>query len=451
MSTVGKRLKRLRLRRGFTQRALAEPNYTHAYVSTIEAERRQPSPAALAHFAAKLGVEVDELLTGRPPDLAARLELELLQARVGLSAGRSAEADETFRRVARDARRFSLPKLQARAEEARGLCAERRANPERALEHYETAERLLAGGAATARAWSVAGRARSYRMLGDFRYGVHLLEDFLGTLERDRLNDPDALLTTHAALVVAYLDAGLYRQAQDSAARALSIASTVEDPEHLAVMQMNVAKVLLEAGQAEEAAGSLRRAADLFAQIELHTEMGSAHLARGHVLARSDEPEAARNDLARARSVFAAAGEVHDEARAVTELGRIERLAARRGESIALLEEAVDLAAGDELALAFATRELGIACAAEDLSESEKHLRVAIDLFERCARDVEVAATYRALGDLFAERGDTGAACDAYRSGLTFVEAAQLNTVPQADRSSSGELTRLPARGSRPS
>jgi tetratricopeptide (TPR) repeat protein len=422
LSSVGKRLKRLRLQRGLTQRELAEPNYTHAYVSTIEAERRQPSPAALAHLASKLGVEVEELLTGRPPDLAARLEVELLQARVRLSAGRSAEADQTLQRVARDARRFSLPKLHARAEEARGLCAERDASPERAIEHYETAEGLLSGGPANGRAGCVAGKARSHKLLGDSRYAVHLLEDFLGTLERDALLDPDALLTTHAALVGAYLDAGLYRQAEGSAGRALSIAPTVDDPEHIAEMHMSVAKVLLGRGEVAEAVESLRRAADLFAQIDLHTEMGSAHLARGYALGRSDEPEAARADLTCARSVFAEAGQVGDEARAVTELGRIEHLAGRRDESIALIEEAVRLAAGDELTLAFATRELGVVIGTEDPTESEKHLRAALELFERCGRDLEVAATYRALGDLFADREDPGAACDAYRHGLTVVE-----------------------------
>jgi tetratricopeptide (TPR) repeat protein len=405
-----------------TQRALAEPNYTHAYVSTIEAERRQPSPAALAHFATKLGVEVDELLTGRPPDLAARLELDLLQARVRLSAGNNAEADQTFQRVARDARRFSLPKLHARAEEARGLCAERDASPERALEHYETAEGLLSEAPAPRRAGCVAGKARSHKLLGDFGYAVHLLEDYLGTLERDALLDPDALLTTHAALVGAYLDTGLYRQAEGSAGRALSIAPAVEDPEHLAEMHMSVAKVLLGRGEAAEAVESLRRAGELFAQVDLHTEMGSAHLARGYALGRSDEPESARPDLTFARSVFAQAGQVGHEARAVTELGRIERLAGRREVSIALLEEAVGLAPRDELTLAFATRELGIAIGAEDPTESEKQLRAALDLFERCGRDLEMAATYRALGDLLAERGDAGAASDAYRHGLGVVE-----------------------------
>lgn len=410
------------MQRGLTQRALAEPNYTHAYVSTIEAERRHPSPAALAHFATKLGVEVDELLTGRPPDLAARLELELQEARIALSAGRGAEADETSARVAREARRFLLPKLQARAEEYRGLCAERLGEPERALEHYATAERLLAGGPVTSLAGCIAGQARCHRMLGDIRYAVHLLEGFVGTLERDGLLDPTALLTAHACLAVAYLDAGLYRQATASADRALSLAPEVEDPERLAVMHMSVARVLLEGRQVADAVESLGRAGDLFSQIELREEMAAARLARGRALGRSEDPESARDDLLRARSVYAETGARTEEARAVTELGRIAYLTGARAQAIDLLEDAVRLAARDEIGLALALRELAIVIGAEDATQSESHLRAAIDLFQRCDRDLEVATTYRALGDLFIERGDVDSACDAYRSGLGTVE-----------------------------
>ncbi len=74
---IGSRLRRLRVARGLTQKELAAPAYTHAYVSTIESGRRNPSRGALEHFAAKLGVDVDELETGRPADLSARLELVL--------------------------------------------------------------------------------------------------------------------------------------------------------------------------------------------------------------------------------------------------------------------------------------------------------------------------------------------------------------------------------------
>ena len=45
--TIGRRVQRLRAERGMTQRQLAEPAYTPAYISTLEAGRVRPSEEAL--------------------------------------------------------------------------------------------------------------------------------------------------------------------------------------------------------------------------------------------------------------------------------------------------------------------------------------------------------------------------------------------------------------------
>ena len=49
--TIGRRVQRLRRERGLTQRQLAEPAYTPAYISTLEAGRVRPSDEALRHVA----------------------------------------------------------------------------------------------------------------------------------------------------------------------------------------------------------------------------------------------------------------------------------------------------------------------------------------------------------------------------------------------------------------
>src|SRR3954465_11324422 len=62
--TIGQRLKRLRLDRGMSQRELASPGVSYAYISRIEAGTRQPSVKALRKLAAKLGVTAAYLETG---------------------------------------------------------------------------------------------------------------------------------------------------------------------------------------------------------------------------------------------------------------------------------------------------------------------------------------------------------------------------------------------------
>jgi transcriptional regulator with XRE-family HTH domain len=62
----GARLRELREARGLTQRELGGDRYTHAYISMIEAGKKQPPPATLIYLADRLGSEVDELWKGTP-------------------------------------------------------------------------------------------------------------------------------------------------------------------------------------------------------------------------------------------------------------------------------------------------------------------------------------------------------------------------------------------------
>jgi transcriptional regulator with XRE-family HTH domain len=80
--TIGQRLRRLRLERGLSQRALAEPGVSYAYISRIEAGTRQPSVKALRKLAPKLGVSADYLETGS--DLAPTQQRELKLADAAL-------------------------------------------------------------------------------------------------------------------------------------------------------------------------------------------------------------------------------------------------------------------------------------------------------------------------------------------------------------------------------
>jgi transcriptional regulator with XRE-family HTH domain len=63
--TVGERIRRLREERGLSQRELAEPGVSYAYLSRLEAGQRVPSERALRKTAAKLGVTPLYLEVGR--------------------------------------------------------------------------------------------------------------------------------------------------------------------------------------------------------------------------------------------------------------------------------------------------------------------------------------------------------------------------------------------------
>ena len=75
---VGARIRQKRQELGLSQRELAAPGVSYAYISRIEAGFRRPSVKALRKLAPKLGVSVHWLETGAedPAERLARLVLE---------------------------------------------------------------------------------------------------------------------------------------------------------------------------------------------------------------------------------------------------------------------------------------------------------------------------------------------------------------------------------------
>jgi tetratricopeptide (TPR) repeat protein len=420
---IGTTLRRIRHANGMTQSELAAPRYTHAYVSSIESGRRRPSRPALEHFASKLGVDVEELEVGRRPGAAARLELQLQEALVSLSAGELTDADASFQALAKRARKEKLPHMHAKAEEGWGLLLERQGLPEVALEHYVRAEEILGNDPPTSRADAVAGKARCFHSLGDTRYEIHILETLLGEIERERLNDPNALARLHAALVYAYVEAGLYRKAAESATELERLAPKITDSLRIAQMHLNVARVYLVQNQVDEATRSLQRAEDCYRQLNLKTETGYAHLALGYVFSRDGRLEQARHELEQALGIFEEAADAKDLPRVLNELARLERLGGRWDRAQALLGRSISLMGeADTPILAWAHRELGLVFASLNPSQAEKNFRAAIEMYERSEQSVEVAVTYRSLGDLLDARGDHEGGCEAFRTGIAALE-----------------------------
>jgi len=422
--SLGPRLKRIRLAKGLTQKELAEPAYTHAYVSTIESGRRSPSPAALDFFAGKLGVGIEELMTGRSPSLVSELELALQEARIMISAGDFEGADNRYAGVRTRARRYELVRFQARAAEVGALLLERQGKLEEALELYEDSLRLLEGESPAALADATAGKARCAHGMGDAHYAAYLLENLLTSLRVAGLEDPSALVRIQAPLVQVYMDLGLQKKADVAAAEALRLAPDVSDRSNLAQMYVNVARNHLNRGELDEADNDLRRAEDLFREMDLQREIGVAHLARGVTISRRGELDRAREQLEKAIAVFLETNDEVELANTYCELARVTRLQGDLDEARSLLDSAVEILNRKPAPqiLAWAYRELATSYADEEPDVAEKNLRASIELYERTGEVVELATTYRILGDLLHRRGDDRAGCEAFRTGIVLVE-----------------------------
>jgi len=93
--TIGQRLRRLRLERGLSQRELASPGVSYAYISRIEAGARRPSVKALRMLARKLGVSADYLETGSEIRDVEERELRIADAELGLRLDDDSDRAET--------------------------------------------------------------------------------------------------------------------------------------------------------------------------------------------------------------------------------------------------------------------------------------------------------------------------------------------------------------------
>src|SRR3954470_19351836 len=120
---IGRRVQQLRHERGLTQRQLAEPAYTPAYISTLEAGRVRPSDDALRHLAERLGVAYEELTTGRPAHLATGLRLRLTDAQRTLATGEAEIAAEQYTALLAEAETHGLDAECAAALLGLGECA----------------------------------------------------------------------------------------------------------------------------------------------------------------------------------------------------------------------------------------------------------------------------------------------------------------------------------------
>ncbi|MFI0881784.1 helix-turn-helix domain-containing protein [Streptomyces eurythermus] len=418
---VGRRVQRLRAQRGLTQRQLAEPAYTPAYISTLEAGRVRASDEALRHIADRLGVTFEELAAGRPAHLATGLRLRLTEAQRLLADGRAEEAAVQYGLVRAEAEAHGLGREQADALLGLGECALETGALSEARDRFERAEAQLADQSLPVRVPAVRGRAVAHYLAGELRYAVYLLESTLDELNRGGLHDPDALLLLYASVIGPYMDMGAHARAAQAAEFALALAPRAGDPALIARMHRSVARTLLAEGRIAEADASLAKAAELYAQLRLRTELANCHWMRGYVCAQNGELDRAEQELRQAHGMLARTRAALYRSQAAVELADVLHRRGRSEEAAELLEGVLGNFSSERGAVhaAAAHRLLGIIAEdARDTEAAEEHYVRALSLLERAGAAGDLADLCRLLGDLLRRTGRTEAALDAYRTGL---------------------------------
>ena len=418
---IGTRLQELRTRRGLTQRALAEPGYTAAYVSTLEAGKARASEAALRYFAERLAVSYEELATGIPAGLRAEIREGLVEANAAADDGRAAEAETLLAGLLDRAARNDVPDLVAEVRVTLGSFLLRRGELTAGRDQFEQAEALLADQPLLSRVRAIRGRATAHYLEGDVRYSCYLLESTISELNGGGLPDPASLVLLYAAVIGPYLELGALERATKAATLALDLAARVADPVAVATLHRSVARTLAAGGRFDEAEAALVKAQDVYQQWQIRAELAQCHWMRGYLYAQHERLADAEIELRTAANMLRAADAAFYAVQVEVELADVRWRLGHAAEAGELLTRLVaDLGPGHgAVHAAAAHRLLGlISEGAEDATAAERHYRTAIELQQDADVTGDLADTSRLLGDLLDRQGRTREAVAAYRNGL---------------------------------
>ena len=279
--TIGQRLRRLRHERGLSQRELAGPGVSYAYISRIEAGARRPSVKALRMLARKLGVSADYLETGSEIRDTDERELQIADAELELRLAEvTEEAESKLTRLLEDALAAGDRVAGSRANIALGFAAANRGRNGDAIERLEAGlQQWPVSPGARPDVYATLGRA--YAASGDPARAVELFERCLESVSQEVPDDFAAQIRYTTYLSYALTDAGDLRRAEEVLEEAIGKAE-MTDAYSRVRLYWSIARLNEIGGRPAAALDYIRRAIAL-----LDVTDDTLHLARAHMLCGS--------------------------------------------------------------------------------------------------------------------------------------------------------------------
>src|SRR5918995_2767905 len=254
-AAAGRRLREARLAAGLSQRQLAFPGCSAAYLSRLEAGQRVASLQLLRKIAAKLGVDEEFLATGIAREHP--FPKELVEADVALRMGDLDTARDLYERALKTS---SEPLAQAEALGGLGRMALLQGDPSQAVDSIEEALRL-APSLASASPELIATLGKAYAEKGE-------LETAIGVFERAAAaaaEAGDALLQTRFEiwLANAHIDTCNFGRAEELLGGALSRTPPTVDPVQRARIYWSQSRLHTLKGNQDAAARYARKTLEL--------------------------------------------------------------------------------------------------------------------------------------------------------------------------------------------
>jgi transcriptional regulator with XRE-family HTH domain len=410
--TIGERLKRLRLEKGLSQRELAAPGVSYAYISRIEAGTRQPSVKALRRLAAKLGVSADYLETGSDLDPAAARELRLADLELAVRLGEHEGVESAIADALAEAVTAGDQPAALRARVALAQLALEEGTYDHAASMLESA---LVGESfdPVDRFEIYANLGRAYAAGGHPERAAELYQQCMDTVAD---TNGEATLEARYATLLSYAlsDMGDTARAEEVVRRALARVEDTADPYMRVRLYWSMARLAHAEGRESVALSNVRKAIAL-----LQATDDTFHLARAHLLAavitlNREEVEAAEGHIEVAERLLGSTAPPQDQFEILQCRSRI---ALTRGEPAAargFAERALEIGRAAQPAdEGAALHALADALAASgDIDEADGLYSRAVDLLESSGRWRNASAACRAWGRLLREHGREDQALD---------------------------------------
>jgi tetratricopeptide (TPR) repeat protein len=432
---IGIRLRRLRLERGLSQRELAGPGVSYAYISRIEAGTRRPSVKALRTLARTLGVSPEYLETGSELRDVDERELRLADAELQLRIGGEPEAaKEAFAALAREAHEAGDNTSAVRAEIGLGQVAAQLNQHAEAAEHLQSA--VDAGVSPIDRPDAFATLARSYSLIGSHERAIELLESCLDELDRNDPGNVAGYIRFAGYLSAALTDQGDLTRAEKVLREALGKSENGTDAYTRVRLYWAAARLAEVDGHPVRALDYARRAVALLEATEDTHHLARAHLLCAWIMGLEGKSEAAVPHLDKAEALLGSAPDPTDLAQLRVEQAKVAAHSGDGDTAVGRAREAIETL-GDtyeaEQGSAWWALAEGLALQG-DISEADGAFRHAVDALDSGARFREAAQCCRRWAKVLRDAGRDAEALDALERATDYAVRSQPNVHAPLER-----------------
>lgn len=410
--TIGQRLKRLRLEKGLSQRELAAPGVSYAYISRIEAGTRQPSVKALRRLATKLGVTAEYLETGSHLAPEEERELLLCDLELAVRLGGAENAEQPLLALVEEALEAGDRAAALRARVALANIAMERSDWVRAAALLEAALENDAFEPVD-RYEIYAYLGRSYALSGRPQDAVDLFER---CIEGVKAAGGDAALEARYATQLSYAlsDLGELGRAEQIVGEALEQLDETHDPYMRVRLYWSMARLAHAEGRASVALSNVRKAIALLQATDDTLHLARAHILAGGITLSRGDADGAETHLEKAEHLLGHPASAADLVELTIQRSRIATIRGEGELAVALARRALELSSGAnpvDQGLAFSALGDGLALAGE-LPGADEAYRRAVEILERQKQWRDATYACRAWARMLRETGREEQALD---------------------------------------